>query len=266
MLLTIIAPPPSLYDAIRVYYVSSFQGIALPIGGLGPDLVRYAHLRSSQVSSKAVGVSIVMERIIGLLATVVVALIAATILVNKVGFSRETSVLFNWVLLGGGVAVVLLTGMLFSRTVQYAIYRQLAQVEFVSRHSSFSNVISVLKQNSDASGALLMNLVLSVIEQLFPVIAFFVGGVAFQIPLNISDCLAVVPIGTFLQRLPISYAGLGIREGALVFLFGLLDISYSDALILSSALFLVYLSSLLPGAIWSFVHKGFEPLERTAQR
>jgi uncharacterized protein (TIRG00374 family) len=258
MLLGIVAPAPSLYEAIRVYYVSSFQGIALPLGGLGPDLVRYAHLRSSRISAHAVGVSIFMERIIGLLATVIMTIIASAVLVTKVGYIEETSRLINWIVLGGGAGAVGLTVLLFSRRLQRAIYSVITRTNVLSSRFSLSGVSGALRQNSDAPGALLVNLALSLVEQLFPVAAFVVGGMAFQIPLEFSDYLAAVPISTLLQRLPISYAGLGIREGVLVFLFGLLGVSYSSALILSTTMFIVYLFSLIPGAVWSLKHRQVE--------
>jgi hypothetical protein len=67
-----------------------------------------------------------------------------------------------------------------------------------------------------------------------------------------TDCLGAVPISTLLERLPVSYAGLGVREGALVFLFGLLGIAYPDVLVLSSSMFILFLVTLLPGLLWSF--------------
>jgi len=261
MLLGIVAPTPSLYEAIRVYYVSSFQGVALPLGGLGPDLVRYAHLRSSHISAHAVGVSIFMERMIGLLATVIMTIIGSVVLVAKVGYVEETSSLINWIMLGGGAGAMVLAVLLFSRTLQRAIYNAIARINFVSSRFSMEGISGALRQNSDAPGVLLVNLALSLAEQLFPVAAFALGGLAFQIPLEFSDYLATVPISTLLQRLPISYAGLGIREGVLVFLFGLLNVPYSSGLILSTTMFVVYLFSLIPGAIWSIMHRGVESAE-----
>jgi uncharacterized protein (TIRG00374 family) len=259
MLVEIMGPAPSMYEAVRVYYISSFQGLALPLGGLGPDLVRYAHMRSSHVSSHAVAVSIVMERIIGLLATLIVATMAAGLLIHQVEYGEQVRVIIRWVLTAAGVGVVFLMSLLFSKSLQQTIYHYIGRVGFVSRHPSFQRLTTALKQNSDAPGVLFGNLILSVIEQCFPVAAYALGALAFQIPLSLLDCLAVVPISTLFQRLPISYAGLGVREGVLVYLLGLLGISFSNALILSTSMFVILVCSMLVGAVWSFVKVGFEP-------
>src|SRR5215213_1692565 len=56
-------------DAIRIYYESTFIGFALPLGGLGPDIVRFARLRSRGMDPHVTIASIVMERLNGVVAT-----------------------------------------------------------------------------------------------------------------------------------------------------------------------------------------------------
>lgn len=257
MLLAVLGPVPSLYDSIRVYYVSSFQGVAIPLGGLGPDIVRYVHLRSSDVSRHSVAISIVMERAIGILATGIVAVFGGVILMQKIGSISNTGML-NGILLTGGLGSAVLGGLLFSPRIQKAIYRLLTRSSILAQNDTFGKFAEALRKYRDAPGAMILNLVLAVIEQLFPVLIFFLGSIAFQVPVTIIDCLAVVPVGILIQRLPVSYAGLGIREGALVFLLGLLGVPYSKALILSSATFALFLLTLLPGMVWSFDRTKYE--------
>jgi len=251
MLLAVLGPVPSLYDAVRVYYVSSFQGIAIPLGGLGPDIVRYVHLRSSEVSRHSVAISIVMERAIGILATGAVAVLGGILLTQKVGAVGGAGVMTG-VLLTGGIGSAVLGGLLFSPRIQKGIYRLLTRSSILAQNDTFKRFAEALRKYRDAPGAMFLNLVLALIEQLFPVLVLFLGGIAFQVSVTFVDCLAVVPISTLLERLPLSYAGVGIREGALVFLFGLLGVAYSDVLILSSAMFILFLITLLPGMLWSF--------------
>ncbi|MCS3700163.1 uncharacterized protein (TIRG00374 family) [Salinibacter ruber] len=251
MLLAVLGPVPSLYDSIRVYYVSSFQGIAIPLGGLGPDIVRYAHLRSSDLSRHLVATSIVMERAIGILATGILAVLGGGILVQKVGVLGGANVLNAILLMGGGGSVVL-GGLLFSSRIQKTVYRLLTRSRALAKSDTFERFAEALREYRDVPGIILLNLVLALIEQLFSVLVFFLGAVAFQVSVTFMDCLAAVPISTLLERLPVSYAGLGVREGALVFLFGVLGVDYSEVLILSSVMFVLYLSTLIPGLLWSF--------------
>jgi len=251
MLLAVLGPVPSLYDSIRVYYVSSFQGIALPLGGLGPDIVRYAHLRSSEISRHSVAISIVMERAIGVLATGTMAVLGGTVLMQKAGGIGNVSVL-NGILLAGGLGSAVLGGLLFSPRIQKGVYRLLMRSRIFAQSDVFKRLAEALRKYRDEPGAMFLNLVLALVEQLFAVLVIFLGGIAFQVPVTFTDCLAAVPISTLLERLPVSYAGLGVREGALVFLFGLLGVAYPAVLVLSSSMFILFLVTLLPGMLWSF--------------
>lgn len=85
LLLAVLSRPPKLLDAIRVYYVSSFQGTVLPFGGLGPDILRYIHLRSSGIERHTISLSIVLERVIGLVATTAVGVVGILALLSKIG-------------------------------------------------------------------------------------------------------------------------------------------------------------------------------------
>lgn len=251
MLLAVLGPVPSLYDSVRVYFVSGFQGIAIPLGGLGPDIVRYAHLRSSELSRHSVAISIVMERAIGALATGIMAVLSGGILMQKIGVLGNANLLSAILLVGVGGSAVL-GGSLFSSRIQKRVYRLLTRSRVLAENDTLERFARALREYRDVPEVILLNLVLALFEQLFPVLVFFLGSVAFQVPVTFTDCLAAVPISTLLERLPVSYAGLGVREGALVFLFGVLGVDYSGVLILSSAIFILVLITLLPGLLWSF--------------
>lgn len=250
MLLAVLGPAPNLYDTIRVYYVSSFQGLVIPLGGLGPDIVRYGHLRSSKISRRSVAISIVMERAIGILATSIMALLGGGILMLKVGSLGASGL--SGVLWVGGAGVVVLAVLLFSPRIQSGAHRLLTRSSVLAQQDAFQKLANALRKYRDAQGVMFLNLLLALIEQLFSVLVFVLGSLAFQIPVTFVDCLAVVPISVLIQRLPVSYAGLGIREGTLVFLFGLLGVAYSEVLVLSTAMFILFLVTLVPGVLWSF--------------
>ncbi len=58
-----------------------------------------------------------------------------------------------------------------------------------------------------------INLGLSMIEQTAPVFTMWVGSHAIGAPLPWVVCLAVTPVAVIIQRLPLTYGGLGLREG-----------------------------------------------------
>lgn len=84
------------------------------------------------------------------------------------------------------------------------------------------------------------------------------GGVAMAVyllaqglalPVSALDCLVLVPPVILVTTLPISIAGWGVREGAMVAAFGLVGVPAADAFALSVLFGLAVLASGLPGGV-----------------
>lgn len=240
-----------IYHAVKAYYISNFVGFALPLGGLGPDVVRYGLLKKYELKSSDIISSIVIERILGLIGSLCLLLISFPILLNLLDISTLN---LNVTLIIGLLITVVSISLFFifndvlrSRLLQFFRVRKL--LEFVNLTKYF-DAISKYGKHKKMLG---YNIFLSFIEQFFPIFAFYLATMSFGLKIGFWVCLAIVPITTLLQRLPISYAGLGIREGGYIILLGLLNVDYSTALILSFTLFMLYTVSLLPGGIWYFM-------------
>lgn len=238
----------SALDAVKVYYVSSFVGYLLPLGGVGPDLVRIYKIREKGVSATIGTASIVVERILGLIATLLIAILGGLLLL-KFLVSGPIGTLIQWLLLAtvtGSAAALIFVFNDGLRSKVFAITR----VHHVLNSPKFQAFYSALGRYREHKATLLSFLVLSILENLFPIMVIFVSGMALDISLPFIFCLAVVPISTVLERLPFSFAGIGLREGAYVVLFGLLGISYEEALMVGVVTFFAYLVSLAPGLLW----------------
>jgi len=77
----------------------------------------------------------------------------------------------------------------------------------------------------------------------------WVASHAVGAPLPWIVCFAVAPVAVIIQRLPLTYAGLGLREGSAAALLVALGYDYSAALTLLMTTFAMFLIALLPGAI-----------------
>jgi uncharacterized membrane protein YbhN (UPF0104 family) len=104
----------------------------------------------------------------------------------------------------------------------------------------------------DHQQLLVINVGLSFIEQLAPVVAFFICCLAFSVPVGFLQCLIIVPAATVLERLPISFGGIGMREAGIVYMGSLFGLPYNSALFVSVANELFYMVALVPAAflIW----------------
>ncbi len=70
----------SRWGAIGVYYESTFIGFALPLGGIGPDIVRFLRLKSRGIDPHVTLSSMVMERLNGVLATLALIVAGSVVL------------------------------------------------------------------------------------------------------------------------------------------------------------------------------------------
>lgn len=249
--------------AIRVYYESSFTGFALPLGGLGPDIVRFFRLRKQGIDPHVTLTSMLMERLIGIVATLALLVVSLVVLSRLVEEATLRQVL-SAAAIGAFFVVTAAVLLMFCRRCMRAVSRLLrwcaaaARVELDKYHEAAGIYAS-------ARPVLAGNLMLSIVEQLMPVLAFWAGSRALGAPLPLVACLAVAPVTSIVQRLPISYAGLGLREGSAAAILVALGYDYSEAVVLTMTLFMVFLVSLLPGAAISLL-SGRPPVPATAER
>jgi glycosyltransferase 2 family protein len=235
------------WDAIRVYYESTFIGFALPLGGLGPDIVRFVRLRSRGIDPHVTLPSIVMERLNGVVATL--ALIVVGLLVLAQLAPQPTLREFALVAaVGAGVAGAGAAALIFIPALGSGFSR-LPKVRAAVASPRFAKYVEAARAYSTRRPTLAINLGLSMIEQTTPVWTLWVGSHALGAPVPWIVCLAVAPVAVIIQRLPLTYAGLGLREGSAAALLVALGYDYSAALVLLMTLFVMFLIALVPGAV-----------------
>jgi hypothetical protein len=87
--------------------------------------------------------------------------------------------------------------------------------------------------------------------QLLLVVAIFLCAQGMSVHLDFGAALLVIPTVMLVSMIPISFAGWGVREGAMVLGLGVLGISEHDALAISVAFGLLQIIVGLPGgALW----------------
>jgi len=234
-LLRVLDSRLSRWDAIRIYYESTFVGFALPLGGLGPDIVRFVRLRSRGLDPHVTLASMVMERINGVVATLLLIVIGLVVLAQL----APQPPLRKFALLAAMVAgvVAILSGVLIFHPA------------FARRLHRFAKYTEAARAYSARRPTLAINLGLSMIEQTAAVFTLWVVSHALGASLPLLVCFAVAPVAVVIQRLPLTYAGLGLREGSAAALLVALGYDYSAALVMFMTLFVLFFVSLLPGAL-----------------
>ncbi|WP_161965800.1 lysylphosphatidylglycerol synthase transmembrane domain-containing protein [Steroidobacter cummioxidans] len=234
-------------SAIAVYYESTFIGFALPLGGFGPDLVRFVRLRGRGIDSHVTLSSMVMERLNGAIATLAFITVGCVVLARL----APPPGLQHFALISAivaGVAGLIGATLIFYPALGRALIR-LFRLPASIESGRFAKYVEAARAYSRKRLTLAINLGLSMIEQTMPVFTMWIGSHALGAPLPWLVCLAVSPVAVVIQRLPLTYGGLGLREGSAAALLVALGYDYSTALVLLMTLVVMFLISLLPGAI-----------------
>jgi uncharacterized membrane protein YbhN (UPF0104 family) len=94
-------------------------------------------------------------------------------------------------------------------------------------------------------------LLLSILSHALTAVAVYTFARGLQLDLSVWDCLALFPAVILVTIIPISFAGWGLREGAMVAFFGFAGVDPDTALALSLAFGVTLLAAALPGgAFW----------------
>lgn len=96
-------------------------------------------------------------------------------------------------------------------------------------------------------------LISSLLVPLLAMLGFFASGKALGLPFDLMTYFAIVPPALMLTIIPISIAGWGVREGALVGLFSLIGANKSAVLMMSLLYGLMLIVVSLPGLV-IFMH------------
>lgn len=233
-----IGSPLSFAMALRIYMIGTFFNQTLP-SAIGGDAVRVwlvNRLGHSLTRSFSV---VICERAIGLIA--LVAIIAATLphlwrLVPDAAARASLTVLVAVALAGSGLAIAL-GDRLAALLARFPLGRSLAQLPGDFRRAVLG------------SGSGLVMSVLSIAAHLFNIAIFALLAHGLDLSIGFLDCVALVPPVVLLTMLPISIAGWGVREGAMVVAFGYAGVAPADAIALSLLQGLVYLVGGLPGGL-----------------
>ena len=213
-----INAPIGLIEVFRILYIGMFFNQTLP-SSIGGDAVRvFLVHRAGKTLETAVN-GILLERVVTLIGLIALVVATQPILLSRIG---DNPAKYAFPALAGlavlGVAVLMLLDRLPQKYRRWRIVRALAQLAHDTR-SLFLNAIS--------------GVVLGAVGFALVSASAWVLGRAIGIDVTLVDCLVLVPPVMLITTVPISVAGWGVREGAMVAAFGFIGVAKDDALLWS---------------------------------
>jgi len=233
----------SLGELTSLYFVGFLFNNLLPSGFGGDAVKMYELSQRSKRGAEAVS-SVLVDRFMGLIALQMIGLIA---------------LIFSWQLVPSEIKI--LTVLLFGVSLMAAwvvSYRRLweflsERVPLFDRLLSIKAVDSLVSSLQSYSGsALLRALGVGLVFNVLLVAANVLIGTSLGVDLPLAYYMIFVPLTSLVLILPISFAGLGVREGTYVVLFKQAGVAPEVAL--SMSLLVYVLGTVTPGLVGGVIY------------
>jgi glycosyltransferase 2 family protein len=243
-------PPRQLVSS---YLVALFFNNLLP-SNIGGDVVRIGDTAKAARSKTLATTIILVDRIMGLMGLVLVAACGATLVASPAFTTSHTMTLWpSWfwgnlsawfwaVFVAGTLAA---TPALFSPAGVGRLLRPLTVLHPEWVGGRIASITLTLARFKERPAALASCFGGAVFVQIATVGFYVAVAHALKVHIGASDLAVIVPVSGVVQMLPVSFGGLGIREGAFSVYFTGIGLPVESALLLSlSATALIMLFSL----------------------
>ncbi|MDQ2868863.1 MAG: flippase-like domain-containing protein [Verrucomicrobiota bacterium] len=235
-----------------LFLIGMFFNQFLP-GGTGGDIIK-SYLLLKETPGKKAGalLAVLFDRLIGLVALVTITGILVILRYQWLAQKPETRGYLYFLLVTLGFSI---TGLLTSFAISgFNLFKYLPD-RFPGREKMLETSVAYHLYAHHWPGTLLA-FGFSIVAHLATFTTFLCVAYAFHANVHVVDFFAVMPIERTISALPISFAGVGLREHVLqVMLHGLCGVPEAVAVLIGSMSFLVMLTCCLPGGPVYFFYK-----------
>lgn len=234
----------SWLKAQKFYYISVFFNCCLP-GTIGGDVVRVWLARSEHILLTHAINSVIIDRLLGLVALGIIMLATLPLLAEITGF-----VLWPfWIL-----AAIAFALLLYMNRRSDALFSRFLHWRAVDWLKNFMEALRKLAAHQWTSlGALLV----TILTHISYFICCFVLAQSLRIDISLLQCTVLLPPIMLAAILPVSIGGWGVREAGMVWLFGMIGVPKAAALALSVQLGILNIILSLPAALLWLTHRKY---------
>jgi hypothetical protein len=234
------ARPFAITSALQFTFIAAFFNQTLP-STVGGDAVRIWLLGRHQGGWRNATYSVLIDRVIGVMVLAVLVILCLpwsfALISNFTG--RITLLIVGFGSVGAGLAFVALDFLRWRWLERWWLTRQLGAAAALARRAL----------GSIESGSLI--LAYSLLNNLMTVTTAWCLAKSVAVPLEWSQALLLVLPVILIASIPISIAGWGTRETAMVLAFGYAGLPESGGLIVSVLLGIAtFAAGLVGGAVW----------------
>ena len=223
---------------VRVNFISNFVGIFFP-GIVGIEAARIAGITRSSRDLPAALSSVLVDRMFGLISLALTVVFGGLVATTIVPAIVTMACMLALVVLLGAVVVVMshncraVLGKVLPKRINIALVK-------------FYECLDLYRERKLT---LLLSLMLSLGFQMLRVVMVYFLAISLAINIGFAYLIVVVPVALFVQMLPVSIYGIGIRESAMVAMLALAGVSTESAISLSILMLAVQIAGSFPGGL-----------------
>jgi len=226
---------------IKSYFKGSFfnQGLPTSIGG---DAVRVLDVATTGHRKRDAFIGVFIDRILGLAGLLILNLLANFFLPDLL--PDNLFLMINFIVLSGIIGFI---AFIYVHKIKY-LYRGRI-FKYLLRISTQLN--KILHNLSSIS----FHLIIGVLIHLFSIINIYLVGQSVGLEYDLLTISVIVPPVILLTLIPVSLAGWGIREGAMIGFFGLIGGNNANILSMSILYGIILIIASLPG-LYTYLSKN----------
>ena len=248
---------------LGLFFIGLFYNQFLP-GGTGGDIIKSYYLLKETPDKKAGALlAVVFDRFIGLVALVAITATLIGLRYDFLSQKPETRWLLRvlLLLLGGSIAFLLSTFVISG----FKLFHFLP-AHFPGR-DKLIEIFAAYHLYAHHWRATLVAFGASIVAHLATFTTFLFAAYALGVRVPLIDFFAIMPVERTISALPISFAGIGLREKILqIMLNGLCGVPEAKAILIGSLSFVIILICCLPGAFVYLFYKPSGAVERVKLR
>lgn len=232
----------TIFSLIQINFISVFLGILLP-SSIGYDAIRILIIeKRNRDKIGNGGATVIVERFLGIYVLSVIGIIGS---IYSVANGGSVNILYTIVLVNIIITLIFFVfrseylyarvSSLLSGTNKFAVFKRY----FIKIYASFNSF--------DFKKIVVSILPLIMLFQFSNIICGILIFKAFDITLPIYSHLAFFPLISIISIIPVSISGLGLREGAFVYFYGIIGIDGDISFLVS--LIYYFLLMIIPAVI-----------------
>ena len=232
-----IEAPLGFAKTFRLLYIGIFFNQTLP-SAVGGDAVRMYLARKEGLTLQGAINGVMLERVVTLIGLILLVVVTQPFLLERIGDNPAKYIFPAFAVLAViGVVFLMLLDRIAKRFQDYKIVRWLANLAADTKVLFFAPALA-------AAGV-----ALGVMGNILVAAMVYMLAMSLGLEVTLIDCLVLIPPVLLITTIPISIAGWGVREGAMVAGFALIGVAEGDAFALSILFGLVGIIVSIPGGL-----------------